>query len=524
MLSPDVFGFSLLAIILFLLVLFFWGSFWIFSRIWPVVASIAASAWDGVRRNPYITRLSTRYPRIFIFLSERRDQRQFSGLPLTILSVTFIYFMWLYIGLTLDFIQADTTTNIDSRIANLLFAYRDPMLVQFFTIVTSFGAAKVVFALLLGVSVILLLHRKINFLAGLWISLLGSVASVTLLKILFGRPRSDLGVYVEQSASFPSGHASISIAFYGFLAYIVVRHTRLRLRVVVLAAVLAFLIGFSRLYLIEHYLSDVLNGYLIGSIWLVFSIVLVEWMQARQTRKAVAPPAPLLVTAVWGLTLVAAISLSIGYAPPLRVHAPVQIAVLEGSVEMAYSNGQLEPFTETVFGTRQEPTSLIILAKNDADLIDLFKQSGWNLADKVGFSSFSEAIYAAWFNGEYISAPVTPSFWMQTPNAFGFQKTTSANTLRERHHARFWKTSFQTAGGLQVYVGTASFDDGLKWGITHHIDPNIDKERDVLVGDLANSGRIESQIFFQLIPAVLGKNFTGDPFFTDGKAVILQAQ
>ncbi len=522
--SPEIFGFGLLTIIFLILGALIWFLFWSFTKIWPVIYSLAASAWLGLRQNPYIIRLFVRYPRYIAFSAARLSKDQFTGLPLTILCVAFAYFLWLYIGLTLDFLLVDTTAGIDFRVANLFFAYRDPMLVQFFTTITSFGATKVVLALALGVSGILLLKRYKYFLAGLWVSLAGSVASVTVLKSLFGRPRPDLGVYIEQSASFPSGHANISVAFYGFLAYIVFRHTRRRLRVVVLAFVVAFLIGLSRLYLDEHYLSDVLNGYLVGSIWLVFSIVVVEWMEARHAQASERPAAPnlLLSSAIWGLTLAAVIFLSAAYNPPKRVRLLAKIAVLDTPVETAFTTGQLLPFTESVLGSRQEPISLIVLAKDDEAFVSLFEQSGWILADKVGFSSFSKAIYAAWFNGEYTSAPVTPSFWMQSPNAFGFQKATAANTLRERHHARFWKSGFQTADGLQIYVGTASFDDGLEWGITHHIDPNIDKERDVFVRDLANAGLIEPQTLFQLIPAVLGQNFVGDPFFTDGKAVIVQ--
>jgi undecaprenyl-diphosphatase len=42
--------------------------------------------------------------------------------------------------------------------------------------------------------------------------------------------------------------------------------------------------------------------------------------------------------------------------------------------------------------------------------------------------------------------------------------------------------------GLQIFVGTASFDAGLKWGLTHRIDPNIDVERNLLIEDLLRDG------------------------------------
>lgn len=521
---PDMFGFGLILMGLLVLVALIWGLFWLFSIIWPVLASIAVSAGQGAAQNPYITRFVARAPKLFAALSARLDRSRFAGLPLTLLGVALAYFFSMYIGSTLDYMQSDPIVGADSRLANLFFAYRDPILVRFFTFITAFGASSVVGVLAIGVSLALLLHRRLLALAGLWISVTGSVASVTVLKALFARPRSDLGVYIEQSHSFPSGHANISIAFYGFLAYLVLRqHRRHRLPVIVAAAMVALLIGFSRVYLVEHYLTDVLNGYLVGSIWLLVAVMVVEWRQARHPSPLSTAPAMRrnIAAVIWAGTIATCLFLALSYSPPLKKRTPAPVITLTGPLNTTFSTGQLDPFTETVLGNRQEPTSLVILAKNDDALLDAFAKAGWLRADKVGFTSFSEAIYAAWFNGEYTAAPVTPSFWMKTPNAFGFQKASDSNSLRERHHARVWKTGLRAESGLLVYVGTASFDDGLKWGITHHIDPNIDKERDLLVGDLATSGMLESQTPFQLVPAVLGENFAGDPFFTDGKAVLM---
>ncbi|WP_392338931.1 LssY C-terminal domain-containing protein [Loktanella salsilacus] len=45
--------------------------------------------------------------------------------------------------------------------------------------------------------------------------------------------------------------------------------------------------------------------------------------------------------------------------------------------------------------------------------------------------------------------------------------------------------------GLQIFVGTASFDAGLKWGLTHRIDPNIDVERNLLIENLPRDGCLQ---------------------------------
>ena len=74
---------------------------------------------------------------------------------------------------------------------------------------------------------------------------------------------------------------------------------------------------------------------------------------------------------------------------------------------------------------------------------------------------------------------------------------------------------------FRSFVGTASFDQGLKWGLTHHIDPNIDAEREFLATGLRDMGLIRSEKRIQLVAPILGQNLTGDPFFTDGKAIVI---
>lgn len=103
----------------------------------------------------------------------------------------------------------------------------------------------------------------------------------------------------------------------------------------------------------------------------------------------------------------------------------------------------------------------------------------------------------------------------------GFEKPTKIKNVRERHHARFWRTQFETPEGSHVYVGTASMDIGMKWWIIHKIKSDIDMEREFLFADLENGGDIFSYDKIQSVPPSLGKNFLGDQFFTDGKMYLI---
>ena len=85
------------------------------------------------------------------------------------------------------------------------------------------------------------------------------------------RPSWDVPILIIESFGFPSGHAMAATLLYGFLAAIGVRKVqawRWRVLVVLSAGLLVLLIGFSRLYLGVHYLSDVLAGMAAGSAWL----------------------------------------------------------------------------------------------------------------------------------------------------------------------------------------------------------------------------------------------------------------
>jgi len=114
------------------------------------------------------------------------------------------------------------------------------------------------------------------------------------LKAHFQRPRPEFPdpIIVEPSTSFPSGHSVGSLVAYGFLAYVLM-HRRpagwQRLAVAAFLAVWVLAIGFSRMYLGAHYLSDVLGGFSAGACWLAIVITALEVI--RRQRQARAAPA-----------------------------------------------------------------------------------------------------------------------------------------------------------------------------------------------------------------------------------------
>ena len=105
------------------------------------------------------------------------------------------------------------------------------------------------------------------------VAMSGSIVLEQGLKLAFHRPRPTpfFGLEAPVSFSYPSGHALFAFCFYGTLASLTVVHARepgRRALIWSAAALMIFLIGFSRIYLGVHYASDVIAGYAAAFIWI----------------------------------------------------------------------------------------------------------------------------------------------------------------------------------------------------------------------------------------------------------------
>ena len=125
------------------------------------------------------------------------------------------------------------------------------------------------------------------------------------------------------------------------------------------------------------------------------------------------------------------------------------------------------------------------------------------------------------------SGPATPAFFADRPQDLTMEKPDAgAPTIRRRHHIRIWQTIYCLAPACRpVWIATASYDTGVRLSPrlylpTHLIDPAIDKERALVVGDLAAAGATQAGDF-PVVPALRGKNASGDDFWTDGRAALL---
>lgn len=233
-------------------------------------------------------------PGLARWLDQRLTTRRFSGLPLTALIGLLIGNGLLLWEVAESLVQAEPMVQVYRWFTQWVFAGRTSSLSQLFYAITWLGSGYVTVGLSLLGSVVLLMRGQRRNVLILWGLLAGVSGLVQVDKRTFVRARPlAVAYYPETGFSFPSGHSATAMTLYDLLAYWWIRRlsrTRDRVGVGVLASVLIGLVGYSRIYLSVHFLSDVVGGYLLGSGWLLLGIILTEWV-ARQPARPVQRPA-----------------------------------------------------------------------------------------------------------------------------------------------------------------------------------------------------------------------------------------
>jgi len=147
-------------------------------------------------------------------------------------------------------------------------------------VISEIGGGQVAIALLLASALLLWVKNKRQ--EGFLLVGAGILSSSDrLVKMIVNRPRPSpdmVSVFeINSSGSFPSGHATLVIVLFGSLFYlssIYIRNKLLKRSAQIISVLIIMLTGISRVYLGAHWPSDVLGGYLLGSIIVMLSIIL----------------------------------------------------------------------------------------------------------------------------------------------------------------------------------------------------------------------------------------------------------
>jgi len=259
-----------LAVAVFVLAAGVWGFIWVcrkalslFERKGPAWL-FALRQWSTAETSTH--RLAPPVKRFFLFLLFRRQGEE---LIVVFLALTLFVAGWGFLGVLQDVLAKDPLVVADQAVYYFFQSLRTSWGDIAFVAITELGDSFVNLSLA-GAVLIVLLAKRCYRTAGFWaLTALGGLLGVQLLKWAIHLPRP-VAIYHGVSVyGFPSGHTTMSVILYGFLAILLARELSGAWRWGLFSSVvlISFIIGLSRLYLGAHWLSDVLGGYFIGASW-----------------------------------------------------------------------------------------------------------------------------------------------------------------------------------------------------------------------------------------------------------------
>ena len=169
------------------------------------------------------------------------------------------------------FVMRYNILGIDNNFYNLISSnIMNDKLTSIMKIITHLSSAP--FLIILTLVLLLFLKNK-YYKIGIVVNLCIAFLVNTLLKLFFLRDRPNINQLISITGySFPSGHAMTGMAYYGFiiyLLYVYFDNKKIKWPIIIILSILILLIGFSRIYLGVHYLTDVIGGYLLSISYLI---------------------------------------------------------------------------------------------------------------------------------------------------------------------------------------------------------------------------------------------------------------
>ncbi|MEO7457843.1 MAG: phosphatase PAP2 family protein [Gemmatimonadaceae bacterium] len=187
-----------------------------------------------------------------------------------------------------DLPEKGAMVRVDTAVASHLEHFGTESGESLFAFVSSLGSTVLV--ALIGVVLLVLLWKRDWFRASaLAITTAGGAILNQGLKVAFQRMRPPTATEFIHTGSwsFPSGHSMESLVGYGFLAFLLLGYVsdrRWRVAIIAFTVLLVGTVGFSRMYLGVHYLTDVIAGFLAGTVWLLACMGGYEFARHQHAR------------------------------------------------------------------------------------------------------------------------------------------------------------------------------------------------------------------------------------------------
>jgi undecaprenyl-diphosphatase len=252
-----------LALLLIILLALLWFSWWLMRRLTrtlqPHAQALQLGVLDWSRRHRYIQPLA----------AALLDPEHPEAKGMTVLSGLLVLASWTFLVIPQHMAPDNLLANLDLYLFNRLQGLRSPLGDQLMVATTTIGDGWVLYSFTALLSVWLVWSKHWRA-AVHWLVTVACVGLLTdALKRYTAVERPPLLDGSALGYAFPSGHASLSVAVFGFLAVVMARELRSNWHWIPysVAVFLVVAIGFSRLYLGAHWLSDVLAGWSLGLAW-----------------------------------------------------------------------------------------------------------------------------------------------------------------------------------------------------------------------------------------------------------------
>jgi hypothetical protein len=177
--------------------------------------------------------------------------------------------------------------------------------------------------------------------------------------------------------------------------------------------------------------------------------------------------------------------------------------------------------TETPQGIPGDPLNVGLVGSEDEVLAAMHK-AGWYPADPITLKSSVRIVESVMMDRPDVEAPVSTLLYEGRKQDLAFEKPIGSSADR-RNHVRYWKVLEKGVEGRPVWLGSATKDAGVELShdtgqVTHHIAPDIDDERNLLIGDLTGA-KVVTEIYqvSGIGPTIAGRNGGGDLYYTDGE-------
>ena len=177
-------------------------------------------------------------------------------------------------------------------------------------------------------------------------------------------------------------------------------------------------------------------------------------------------------------------------------------------------------------GNAGDMVNFLILGCEEA-MQRVFTTAGWVKVDADVRGTVLHGILESLSKESYLTMPMSPLYLFGRTQDYGWAHAEPISVVASRNHLRIWKAPLQLHGQT-VWVGAATHDIGFERdqrnnGLTHKIDPDIDRERDYVEKTLASTGLVsEITHFLPNNPMKEAKTATGGSFHSSGQVLVLK--